>query len=355
MYISSAFIDERNDMEIWLHRISHHAETSDPLIKKGFLTIGFSNFNDTSEFIKNTEEKGWSYFDSQFQQKYNSLPRSRHSLWRFIHEMKKGDWVLVPSCGDFSIYKIADDSALPMQEINFDKLNTWSGEPVTKIGNYLYENNNIIDLGFFRKVTVIERGISRNEFADSMLTSRMKIRSTNANITDLKDSVEKALTAYKENRPINLHSKIMEESKSIVLSLIQKELNPDKFELLIKWYFEKIGASNVYIPAKNERDKQGDADVVAVFEPIKTIFYVQAKFHSGETSDWATQQIMEYKENKEKMDDGYSKIGWVVSTSDNFSPQCKDLAKDNNIVLFSGLAVAQMLLDAGIENLDKTL
>ena len=340
-------------MNIWLHRISHHAETSYPLLEKGFLTIGFVDFAN-SEFIKKTETEGWPYFNSAFQEIWNSTPRTRYNLWRFIQEMKKGDWVLVPSRGTFSIYQIDDNSARPIREIDSDNLKTWSDEPISKKDGNLYQNDDLIDLGFFRKVTLIEGNISRYEYADSSLTSRMKIRSTNTNITALKESVEKSLSACKEKR-INLYSKIMETSKKQVLSLIQEELSPDKFEFLLKWYFQKIGASDVWIPSKNEREKQGDADVVAVFEPIKTIFYIQAKFHSGETSDWATQQIIEYKKSKEKMDDGYSKIGWVVSTSAKFSQQCIDLAKDNNIALFSGLDVAQMLLDAGFENLDKTL
>lgn len=37
-------------MNYWLHRISHKAELSYPLLNKGFLTIGFSDFTD-NEFI----------------------------------------------------------------------------------------------------------------------------------------------------------------------------------------------------------------------------------------------------------------------------------------------------------------
>lgn len=342
-------------MNIWLHRISHHAEISYPLLEREFLSIGFSDFAST-EFIHRTESDGWDYFDSEFQQKWNSIPRNRHNLWRFIREMKKGDRVLVPSWGVFSVYQIEEDSAHPIGDIDSDGLKTWSNETVTKKeDSFLYNSANKIDLGFFRKVTLIEANISRYKYADSALTSRMKIRSTNANITDLKVNLEKALSAFKDKRPINLHSQIMEVSKQQILSLILQELNDHKFELLLKWYFEKIGASDVSIPPKNERDKRGDADIVAVFEPTKTIYYIQAKFYDGETSDWATKQIKEYRENKEKIDDGYSKIGWVVSTSGKFSKQCLDLAKDNNIALFNGLDIVQMLLDAGIENLDKAL
>jgi len=347
-------------MKIWLHRISHHAETAYPLLKKGYLSIGFVDFT-SSEFIKETEkEKGsWTYFDKKIKEKWNSTPRTRYNLWRFIHDMKKGDWVVVPSSGKFSIYELNENSAKPINDVDVKNIKTWSKDDVFLKNERLYkgsnENCSLIDLGFFRDVTLIERDIPRNKYADSLLTSRMKFRATNNDMSDLKDSVEKALSAYRENRPINLYSTIMDSYKEQTLSLIHAELNPDKFEFLLKWYFERIGASSVHIPPKNERDKKGDSDIVAVFESIKTIIYVQAKFHRLETSDWAAKQILEYKNNKDSMDDGYSKIGWVVSTSDRFSQKCIDLAKENKIALFNGLEIVEMFISAGFEGLDKAL
>jgi restriction endonuclease Mrr len=137
------------------------------------------------------------------------------------------------------------------------------------------------------------------------------------------------------------------------LSLIPNELNPDKFEALIVWYFKRLGASEVTITSKNARDKQGDADIIAVFEPLKTIYYVQAKHHKGVTSGWAAQQVTEYKDHQDRMDDGYSKIAWVVSTAESFSAECIQLAKENSVGLFAGPDIARMILEAGIQNLDK--
>ena len=344
-------------MTIWLHRISHHAETAYPLIEQGYLSIGFLDFS-TPEFVQETKEKGWSYFNSEFQSRWGSIPRTRYSLWRFIAEMKKGDLVVVPSAGKFSVYEIESDSALPISEVHTHDLKTWSNESLSLKNNALCkteDNSKIIDLGFFRKVKLIESDIPKYDYADAALTARMKYRATNNNMSVLSENLNRSLEAYREKRPINLYSSIMNNYKDSMLSLICRELKPDKFESLIKWYFEKIGASMVYIPAKNESGKVGDADIVAVFEPIKTIFYVQAKFHKGETSDWATRQIIDYKSNKDCIDDGYSKIAWVVSTSDSFSKDCVNLATENNVGLFNGLEFTQMLLNAGFENLGESL
>jgi hypothetical protein len=63
--------------------------------------------------------------------------------------------------------------------------------------------------------------------------------------------------------------------------------------------------------------------------------------------------VKEYKDEKDRMDDGYSKIAWVISTAEAFSPECVELAKKNSVGLFAGPDIARMILEAGIQNLDK--
>ncbi len=55
------------------------------------------------------------------------------------------------------------------------------------------------------------------------------------------------------------------------------------------------------------------------------------------------------------MDDGYTKIGWVVSSADNFSEKCYNLAKEVKVQLVDGKQFTKMLLEAGIANLDNAL
>ena len=338
-------------MNIWLHRISHLAEASYPLIEKGFLTIGYVDFC-YPEFLEKTKSRDWAYFEKAFAEHWGDNPRTRHNLWRFIADMQVGDTVLVPSWGTFSMYRIESDAIL-ISQVDAQGLPVWNNEVLVVKEDGVHIGEQHLDLGFFRKVTLIAKDISRYDFVDAALTSRMKIRSTNANITDLSESVQKALEAFQGNRPINLHSQILASSRDKLLSLIQNELTPDKFEALIVWYFKQLGASEAYITAKNAADKQGDADIVAVFEALKTIYYVQAKHHRGVTSDWAALQVKEYKDHQDRMDDGYSKIAWVVSTAESFSAECIQLAKENSVGLFAGPDIARMILEAGIQNLDK--
>ncbi len=129
-------------------------------------------------------------------------------------------------------------------------------------------------------------------------------------------------------------SLVMEGCTDKVLELITEKLDPARLEKLIEWYFKRIGASSVDPPAKNESGKEGDADIVATFEPIKTIIYVQAKHHVGTTDAWAVEQIASYVENKELgREDGYTRIPWVISTALNFSTECRDKAKRHQVCL----------------------
>lgn len=340
-------------MNTWLHRISHHAEAAHPLLDKGFLTIGFSDFQ-TQEFLEKCRARDWSYFDAAFAREWpdHPKPRTRHTLARFISSMAVGDQVLVPSWGTFSVFRITSDarliSALPVTDVK-----AWGDRTLTVKKDGLYIQDTALDLGFFREVEPIESNISRYKFADGPLTARMKYQMTNADITDLSESVRQSVEAARANRPINLHSQILDSSRDSVLKLIQEQLDPGKFERLIKWYFDGIGATSAVIPPKNEAGKEGDADVVATFEPLKTIYCVQAKFHLGETDKWAVQQIREFKDQRDRMDDGYTRIAWVVSSAPAFSEECKKLAKENSVGLFAGPDLSRMILEAGIEGLDK--
>ena len=355
-------------MRYWLHRITHQKETSWPLLERGFLTIGFSDFGYPEFLSKNRPD-----FDQAFEDSWGRVPRTRYNLWRFLHEMEKDDFVLVPRPGTYSVYAIKG-APEPIGNIDVSELRTWNAEVVEK---YEYhddgtcalrtegEGGNHIDLGFFRRVELYRiegeggpeaKDISRYDYADSALTARMKILNTNADISDLEDNIKRLLEAYKRGTPPNLHARITEEMRGKVLKLVHDELNPDKFESLINWYFKRVGASKVDMPSKNEPNKEGDADIIATFEPIKVLVYVQAKFHrsDSQTNEWAVEQVRAYVDHRDDAQehDGYAKVSWVVSTCKDFTDECKDMAREAGVTLINGEEFARMLIDAGIDGLD---
>ncbi|UJP64799.1 restriction endonuclease [Mongoliitalea daihaiensis] len=341
-------------MNYWLHRISHVAELSYPLLDRGYLTIGFSDFS-YKEMIDCVLEDDWAYFNQQFQDFWGRIPRPRYSLWNFL-KMSKGDLVIVPSQGTFAVCEIIDQRPLLIAETFSEDLKSWDGKPISTNGIHLISpHGNAFDLGFARKVKILYKQIPRDKFADAQLTARMKIRQTNAAINDLKTSIETSIENFIANKPIHLHALIIDKTANFVLDTIQNELNPDKFEKLIQAYFKTIGATEVAIPAKNGRNKEGDADIVAVFEPIKLIIYTQAKFQKGQINEWGTNQILDYKTNQESIADGYNKVAWVITTANTFNERAENLAKENEVQLINGLEFSKMLLNAGIRSMDTFL
>jgi predicted Mrr-cat superfamily restriction endonuclease len=352
-------------MKFWLHRISHCGEASYPLLSRGYLTIGFSDFSDPqfiAELANRAPDDNWNYFEQRFQEEWGSRNKGTLSLWKFILGMKAGDWVLVPTQGAFSVYEILDDLPLCIRDVETTGLTAWglaNGDPIVLAGHLLSQKGQNIDLGFARRVRRIEDNISRASFADAALTSRMKTRWTTSDICDLQHSVERSLSAYRSNRPIDLHATLLEAHTNATLDAIKRNLDDTKFEKLVAWYFEKVGANRVDRPSKNESGKEGDGDIVATFDALRAIIYVQAKSHWGLTGDWAAEQITAYRNQKEAhgnsrdaLDDGYARIAWVISTADDFTPECRSLAKENKVLLLNGRDFAKLLLNAGIEGLD---
>lgn len=341
-------------MRYYLHRISHHMEWSHPLLdERDLVSIGWADYGAAPTFVAR-HRHDWSTVAHTVAQDHPKA-RQRFGLQRFL-EMAQGDRVIVPTWGAFHVYSVADNQRLVAKHIapELVGLESWHGKrSMVNDAGYICESadpTQQIDLGFFRRVDAIAKNISREGYADAALTRRMKVRQTNVEVSDLRESIEHAVERFELNRPINVRDQVLEACACEVRKAVVRSLNPDKLEQLIMHYFHQQGA-NAYIPPKNERGKEGDADVVATFESLKLIVYVQAKHHEGTTDDWAVEQVKEYADSKDGVDDGYTRLAWVVSTAEGFSPKCRHAAKANNVRLVDGNELARMLLDAGIERL----
>lgn len=355
--ISTSDVPER----IWLHRISHEAEIAHPLLDRGILTIGFSGFAERGFLESLSGASGWENLEREFLEQWGQRPRSRYYLWLFLVDMQPGDWVAVPSWGVFSLYRITGPARV-IGDLSVEGLATWNCHRVELRDDLLQRalsmgegSTDGYDLGFYREVEPVVTGIPRGDFADAALTSRMKFRGTNIDCSDLRESIVAALDGFSKNRPINLHAQILDAGQEQVCKLLQQKLIPGKLEALICWYFKSLGASEVSIPAKNESGKEGDGDIIATFEPLRTIYYVQAKHHTGNTDHWAIEQITAYTDQKSatSTNDGYTHIPWVVSTAEGFSDEAVRLAAQHGVLLINGPELARMILETGISGLDS--
>ncbi len=351
-------------MPYYQHRISHHWEWSYPLLEHGnLLSIGFSACA-TEEFLNQLTADNWGNVAANVQDFYEQerkwRPREAYSLQRFLG-MERGDTVIVPiSGGMFHAYQVQSNRRLIPQ--NLPELNlteeartNWHGFMFEVVDGSLQDGMTpeLIDLGFFREVMSIKRDISRADYADADLWRRMKAYQTTLDVTDLENRINAAIERARNEEPINLRRKILEGCAKKLAKKIAKKLNSDQFEMLIRDYFHQIGGT-AEIPPKNQPDKKGDADVIATFEALKVIFYIQAKRHDwdSKTDDWAVKQVNDYVESEMEMlgDDGYTRIAWAVSSAREFSRKCESLARSEDVRLINGLQFAEMLLDAGVDS-----
>lgn len=344
-------------MKYYLHRINNHPEWSRPLLEnKNLLSIGWAHFASQPGFLSKHQDD-WSKVPEAVEDEWGKV-RPRFGLQRFL-EMERGDRVVVPTWGAFHVYEVSDDARLVPAQIEDElaDLGIEQGKKAVVRNGRIHEDHENgtsidVDLGFFRRVTPLARGIRRDGYADSALTSRMKVRQTNVEVTNLRDSIENAMERHKAKRPINLRQIIKDKCASEVRNAILRFHNPDGFEQLIRRYFERQGAS-AEIPPKNEREKEGDADIIATFESLRLIVYVQAKHHHGQTDGWAVEQIQLYTENHRNTgaDDEYTKISWVVSSAEKFTQDCINQARRAGVRLINGVEFAEMLIDSGVERL----
>lgn len=351
------------EKKYWLHRISHHDEVSYDLLNKGYLTIGWSMFLDHPEEIIDTIKEKESDLDFRnYTERYGITSTSKWALWNF-GKMEAGDIVLVPMYGGkFGIYKITEE----IQAINNLKVNNFiasNNEKYEVIDPYLVKasNKEIVDLGFFIKVESVlkDKDPKPRNYADSKLISRMKIRQTNADISDLANEVNSAIAA---KGPHDVYSIFTEEIKTkFIEDKIFGEYTPEQIEIIVANYFRSVGADNVKIPAKNEPGKPAgaDVDVVAKFTDLKTTYYVQVKKHENETGMHGLEQIKDYIDyvNNNPDDEDEVNIAWLLTTS-FFAEEVKQKVieyraeEGSNIRLIDGREFIEMIFNAGIDLLD---
>ena len=342
----------------YLHRISHEGNIAYSLMNKNFLTLGWGKYAETDileEARKDDKTTGFRAYTEKWGDGNN---RSRWNMWYFGRIAKK-DLIVVPLYGGlFSIYEACEPakSIIELEKEVPELAGAWSDNRIVWKDHRIFDETDgrVIDLGFYIKVKPIVQEVPR-KYITGQLSSRMKTRMCDADITDLMNEVRVAIEVGKNDGPISVY----EQSVEILAENLKKQiinlLDDHKFEELIRWYLVKCGADYSRIPAKNEPGKKAgaDADIVAEFKNLKHMVYIQAKHHEGETSDWAVHQINEYFTQMVETDPDYSYAKWVISTCDNYSEDAVKTAKENNVRLINGVEFARMLLDIGLLRLDE--
>lgn len=160
------------------------------------------------------------------------------NMWRFIREMKNGDWVVVPYGPEFYVAEIA-------------------GPPT-------YDKKKVDEDSAYRRAVhwLTKRPIPRDR-AKSALISRMKIQGTSAYATDLLPEIKECLQRIDSGKAPNFLEKLQERLIGETFNELQGGfMDERRFEVLIQQVLLNIGARDARIIARN---KDAGADIVATF------------------------------------------------------------------------------------------
>lgn len=377
------------EKKYWLQRISHYRNICEYLLKKHHIVLtGWSWFACQEMLDRNhgktvidaikVDDKNGNYNEFNKLMKLGECTeyRSRWNMW-YMAQMKKGDTVLIPSFyGDFYLADVAEEINIVSNLPNIKDLFKGFKDDGKHIGlceedkllHYFDEDGNkldeIIDLGFFIKVDNLVN--KKRAFAEALLRTRMKMRQTSGEITDLKNEVEKA---KQTDSPIDyIESLYNSELKNSLLQWIQEKITPDgqySLEDLVQWYLEQCGAEYVNKGHNQRRENrlagydEADCDRIAEFPNLGVNIYVQIKKHNDKTDVHAVEQITQYLNAYNSTDDRTSEelpaaVGWVVTTADKFTDDAIKLAEKfrsqgGTLKLITGSDFAWMLLNKGFE------
>ena len=330
-----------DDRNYFMHRISHEGDIARQLLADGYLSIGYRLAGDSGDaaFAKTGHADAYAAFEKALEALFRRRFRSRRVLYRFLTEMTVGDLVVVPAGSSFGVYEVKGE---PIPRKDFPP------EVTTIVGDR--------DIGFVLPVAPAAAGGTEigKEYAGDALVRKLNYRGAGLDITAVGPEVQHALARFRENAPLVVTDDLVEALTASALDRLRKTVTPAQFEELLSDYFERLGATDVTIPSKRDKhgreEKEGDVDVVARFEPLRTVFYVQAKKHEGTTGKWAVEQIDAFASGQADLGeaDEYAVVKWAVTTGDEFGAEAVALAQERGVVLVTGSEFVRMLLQVGV-------
>jgi len=245
-------------------------------------------------------------------------------LWGFIKEMKPGDYVVVPSGGQFYVAEV--------------------------VGGPYYDESHPVAAHRRRVRWLNDKKPIPRELASAALQSRMKARGTLMDTSDLVKDIEKVLEDARRGETPNLARELRARMvEAVRQELTQGRMNPDRFEELVKRMAQAMGAVEVqWVPRRSD---QG-ADVVADFQLMGGLLVtvgVQAKFYQPgkPMGRHAVDQL------PQALRAGVAEMGLVITTGDvseeAYQAAEEYLSRENlQIGILGGRELAELIVDKGL-------
>lgn len=310
-------------------RISPSGEDRVPeALEEGDLIIGWSeaegllgetNWYDFREIIYQTF-----YSD---QETYRRAGAAAGNMWRFIHEMKEDDYVVVPHGSEFYVGRVAGP---PRRE----------------------EDHIQDDTAYRREVLWLnDKQPIERKLARAALQSRMKAWQTCVRASGLVDEIVDVLEAARSDEAPSFESDLRRRLVEDALDEIRSgRLESYGFEKLIAAVLESLGGERVDVVARSE--DQG-ADILATYTIAETFpitLAVQAKHHYRPDPPLSASVVDDLAEGMEQEDATH---GWVV-TAGTYEEEAEERRaqleeqRGIHLELIDGEQLAALVVEGGL-------
>ena len=272
------------------------------------------------------------------------------SLYRFIYEIKDGDYIIYPRDKGFHVGVVDAEGA---QKATYDdslrlKDCAWNWKV-----NWIKQENGSLLL------------IPRNHL-EASLTKTMKFKGTCLKLNDIDFlELEKAMS---RKSPPTVGGSLKSDNGILnsVVSVLQRVLTSDRLEKLIKKMLELEGA-HVIRYRTGKQGSAGDVDLQATFrisfcgtakESDEVIYAYQVKNHVGKSDSIAVKQLVDRFESEDIIK--YTK--GIAITTGKFDQSAIDLKDKFNsgrerhgkeIILLNGEDLAKWVVDLGLASLEE--
>ncbi|CAM4353215.1 restriction endonuclease [Pseudoalteromonas ostreae] len=282
----------------------------------GWREINLSQFNSFTEI------------DKYIKDKEIDIGRQRNQIKRFF-DIAEGDIVIVPVYRAILVGIATGDKSFAEKP--------WNGA-------------NRVSVNFFKKAGGSVVKIPRYELTEG-LQSRLKIRMSIANLNEFKDEIIGYVDKLQRNLEIRFDSefqiRVESELKSIERGLLDRlitgksrlEAGGYGLEKLIAELLE-IDGYQAHVMPKNQTKDQSDIDIRAEKSDDfsgANIVYIQCKHHSGITSNWGVDQLIEFEKETPNVS------LWLITTG-MVSDEVKAYASEHGVSVMEGDLLAAKII-----------
>ncbi|AUJ69567.1 restriction endonuclease [Pseudoalteromonas sp. NC201] len=286
------------------------------LVGYGWREINLSKFNSFFEIDEFIKERGI------------DVGRQRNQIKRFF-EISAGDIVVVPINRAVLI-------GVAVGEKSFAET-PWNGANRVAVNFFKKSNGNLVK-------------IPRYQLTEG-LQSRLKIRMSIANLNEFKEEIAGYIEKLQQNLEIKFDSEFQTrveiELKHIERSLLDRLITGQSrlesggygLEKLIAELLE-IEGYRTHIMSKSQTNDHSDIDIRAEKSDDfsgTNIVYVQCKHHSGTTSNWGVDQLIEFEKEAPNVS------LWLITTG-VVSDEVKEYASEHGVSVMEGEALAAKII-----------